>query len=347
MRTVQCDVAVIGAGPAGLAAAVSLSRQGAETIVLERGDFEKRRIGEHLPPEIKPVLHRLGYPLHEIGKRHLESDGVTGCWVGGGEIGRDYVYSAHGPGLNITRPLFDRELAHLAEMAGSRVWTGVRIKLRSGSPNWKIDVVRADSFYCLNCQYIVDASGRQSWLSRKLGTKKRIAGSQLAAVAYIPMAEPVRDSRLTIEKRSSTWCYALPLQDRTRVIALLGPPDVVSPKALKKGTEWLTRFRETKLVSAPIEVNEPTGLMFCPAMAAAAREVCGEYWIAIGDAACAFDPLAGQGITKALQDGLNVADRVTAIGVFRTRDQSGYEKEIAERYDHHVKNLRRFRVVSN
>lgn len=347
MKAVQCDVAVVGAGPAGLAAAISLSRLGAETIVLERGGFKKRRIGEHVPPEMKPVLHRLGYPLHEIRKRHLESDGVTGLWAGGEQIGRDYVYSAHGPGLNITRPLFDRELAHLAEVAGSKILTGARIKLRSGPPKWQIDVVHADGSHRLNCSFIVDASGRQAWLSRRLGTKQRSAGSQLAAIAYIPMNEPIRDTRITIEKLGSTWCYALPLRDRTYVAAQLGPPSTFPTTKCEQGPAWLARFRETKLISAGIDIPEPPDLVFCPAMATVPGEVCGENWIAIGDAACAFDPLAGQGITKAIQDGLIVAERVTANCAIRTLDQEGYKKEITERYNNHVRSLRQFRVVSD
>ena len=36
MREIKCDVAVIGGGPAGLAAAIAARAQGAEVLVIER-----------------------------------------------------------------------------------------------------------------------------------------------------------------------------------------------------------------------------------------------------------------------------------------------------------------------
>ena len=48
----------------------------------------------------------------------------------------------------------------------------------------------------------------------------------------------------------------------------------------------------------------------------------GRRWLAVGDAACAFDPLAGQGIYKALADGIAAANTL-ATALARDGDLSG------------------------
>jgi len=54
------DVAVIGGGPAGAAAATLLQRHGHRCIVLEGAQFPRYHIGESLIPGTYDVLDRLG-----------------------------------------------------------------------------------------------------------------------------------------------------------------------------------------------------------------------------------------------------------------------------------------------
>ncbi len=339
MKKIDCDVAVIGAGPAGLAAAISLSKQGTDTVVLERGNFDELRIGEHVPPEARPLLHNLGYPLSNLSGHHLDSDGVVGLWAEAEHVGRDYLYSGHGLGINLTRPLFDRELAHLAKAAGTRILTGVRLSLSAGPPDWQIDIVKFKRTHSIRCRYIVDASGRMAWLTRKLRIGRRMQGRQLASLAYLGTDGMGRDTRLKIEMSGSSWWYALPLIDNRHVIAELGPQSERSQRVRSNGYGWLARFRETELISQQVNIQKPPKLITCAAYATGPTKVCGERWIAIGDAACTFDPLAGQGIRKALQDGLQIPERISRGPAITTREPLGYQKEISDRLNAHFKQL--------
>jgi flavin-dependent dehydrogenase len=58
--TEQCDVVVIGGGPAGSTAAALLARRGYKVIALEKAHHPRFHIGESLLPMNLPIFERLG-----------------------------------------------------------------------------------------------------------------------------------------------------------------------------------------------------------------------------------------------------------------------------------------------
>src|SRR2546423_15030628 len=77
----QCDVAVIGGGPAGSTAAALLARRGYRVIALEKAHHPRFHIGESLLPMNLPIFERLG-GLEEVRalgvyKRGADFDAVN------------------------------------------------------------------------------------------------------------------------------------------------------------------------------------------------------------------------------------------------------------------------------
>jgi flavin-dependent dehydrogenase len=60
MSVEQCDVAIIGGGPAGSTAAALLARRGYRVIALEKEHHPRFHIGESLLPMNLPVFERMG-----------------------------------------------------------------------------------------------------------------------------------------------------------------------------------------------------------------------------------------------------------------------------------------------
>jgi len=67
--TADFDVIVLGAGPAGAAAARRLQQWGCRAALIERSRLDAPRVGESLAPSTQPLLQELGvWPRFQIGR---------------------------------------------------------------------------------------------------------------------------------------------------------------------------------------------------------------------------------------------------------------------------------------
>src|SRR5688572_16926744 len=184
------DVIVIGGGPSGSTTSALLAERGYRVVLLEREPFPRYHIGESLIPYTWFTLNRLGVVdwLHTSAspkKYSVQFVSITGkvsqpfyffqtikhecaqTWqVWRGEFDAMLLDNARKKGVEVRQGWTVRDVL----FDGSRV-VGVRADVKDGAKGEE-----------LRATVVVDASGRDSLLSRKFGWKDRDADLNKIAV---------------------------------------------------------------------------------------------------------------------------------------------------------------------
>src|SRR5262249_14838550 len=119
----EVDVAIVGAGPAGSAAAIALRGRGLSVALLEKSSFPRHKIcGDFLTPGAVARLRDLGVGEEAGSPGILRGMRIT---FEGSEILSDFPESRHG--WSLSRRDLDAALAARAVVAGADLVTSLRV----------------------------------------------------------------------------------------------------------------------------------------------------------------------------------------------------------------------------
>src|SRR5262249_27493149 len=160
----KCDVVVLGGGPAGAAAAITLARAGRSVIVIEKSRYQGPRIGETLPPSARIPLAELGVWEAFLSAGHAPAPGAPPPRGEDALHDTHFIFNAHGRGWHLDRRRFDAMLARAACEAGARVSCGARIgSCVRHSDLWQLELVSdADPEsppHRVRARFLIDATG--------------------------------------------------------------------------------------------------------------------------------------------------------------------------------------------
>jgi flavin-dependent dehydrogenase len=325
-----------------------VSRGVQDIVVVDRQRHPCWRIGEAIPPAGCQALQRLGVWEDFLAQRHLLSVGSCASW-GAAELGyNDFLLDVEGKGWHLDRAAFDAMLSAAAVGRGAIVVCGFR--LRDVEPRdrggYLLSFEGEDGgSKCFTAGFLVDATGITGGAVRRLG----VARNQIDCLAVIGGVFALREpdavpSQTLLEACEYGWWYASKLP-QGRMIAALAVDPFERQRFGEIGT-WLAALHETRHVARWLErgngaLANDGRLETALAPSAILSRVVGERWLAVGDAASAYDPVAAQGIVKALGDSEAAADAIAAaVAGTGTSPLLGYQEGVFARFTDYLR-LRR------
>jgi flavin-dependent dehydrogenase len=298
------DVAVMGAGTAGAVTALLLARAGCAVTLYERRAVPPPfRIGEGLPPTIHPLLARLRLLDHVRGGPHAPAYANRSAWGSDAVRDDDFIRHRHGHGFHLDRVAFDATLLSLAERAGARVERPARLAARPARDGgiWRLRIEGDAGTREVAARFVVDATGRGAAFARAAGVRREAFDRLVAFSCVLPAPPGPGDHATLTESFPQGWWYTAPLPGARRVVALLTDPDTPAARAARTADGFRSLLAATTYVRAAAGGAEPiVGPAAAGANSSRLRQVHGDGWLAVGDAALAFDPLSSQGLLTAI-----------------------------------------------
>ena len=163
------DALVVGAGPAGCAAAIALRAVGRRVVVLERERQPSLKIGEHIRPEALAELDGLQLPAEGRAAYLQESAGIRVAWGSAELRERDYLFDHRGSAWNVARQALESELAQRSVECGATLMRGVsQMRLRRDPKGlWHVEANVDGRSTCLRARWLIDATGRRASVARQ------------------------------------------------------------------------------------------------------------------------------------------------------------------------------------
>lgn len=314
-------VLVIGAGPAGTAAAIRAARKGLKVALVERADFPRDLPGEALHPDVEPLLIQLGV-----------ADAISDCgfirypgWILERSGERNFIpfIDASGRvlfGYQAWRASLDSTLLAQASRLGVQVFQPARVldvSIRAG----RVAGLRVDSRE-LAGRYVIDATGSRQWLARKLGLQVRtVSPGLIARYAYFA-EDPGLGVIPVFREEPGGWTWMARVKtDCCQYVHL----------SLSEGSDAPVPFAPRWLDGVQ-PISRPRGAdvtwRIVPECAGAGYFLC-------GDAAATLDPAASSGVARALAAGIKAADliaEVAAGGIDETEAASEYRSWLVDEF---------------
>jgi flavin-dependent dehydrogenase len=319
----QYDIIIIGGGPAGTTIGSLLAEKGWSVALLEKSHHPRFHIGESLLPMNLPIFERLGVleEIAEIGivKYAAEFNSLVTTPE------QDIFYFAkaydknHPFAYQVRRSEFDEILFKNCQRKGVNTFEGMTVnKVDLESETKQVWAVNEAGEQHYQCRYLIDASGRDTFLANRLKTKQRNPQHQMAAIfghfENVIRRDGDDAGNISIYWFAQGWIWLIPLKDGMMSIGCVCWPDYLKSRACSLNEFLLQTLALTPQLTERLKnARLATEAQATGNYSYRSSQMVGEGYLLIGDAYAFVDPVFSSGVYLAMKGASRGAELVDAV----------------------------------
>jgi flavin-dependent dehydrogenase len=315
------DAVVLGAGPAGCAAATALARAGRDVLLLDRETKPFFKIGESLLPWNVPIFERLGLlqKMEAAGFQRKYGALFTNEATGGVRqvIFREAWNGQRPSAWQVQREVFDGLLADHAVSCGVAVRRGVKaeeVLFESGRATG-VRVAQGGRSETIPARVVVDGTGQAALLASRM--KMRRGDPKLKKMALFAhytgawRAAGERAGDILLPFLPDVWYWVIPFADGSASVGAVFSPALVAGDTREREEIFDALLnRSVKMREYLAGWNRKTPVRSVSDYSITAERFAGDGWVLVGDAAAFLDPVFSTGVFLGMSAGVRAADAI-------------------------------------
>jgi len=312
-RVDRADVLVVGAGPAGVAAALGAKTRGLDVVVVDKATFPRdKTCGDGLTTGALRLLERLGVDVPSITGSATVRETVLVS-----PSGRQVTLPLPNGGVHsavVPRLELDAALVARAREAGVRIRDACPLTELSAQGD-RMEARLGDDGDRITTRFVVAADGHYSATRRLAGPSAPAdVGTWHAARQYFARVDDPRQWVLFEPDLLPGYAWVFPLPGGRANVGFGVLRDGRSGGALKRlWSSVLARTSLRAVLGSEAQPEAPYRAWPIPASYDPRRLTAGRV-LYVGDAAAVVDPMTGEGIAQALESGMLAAEAIARGG---------------------------------
>jgi len=325
-----CDVAIIGAGPAGACAAALLARQGIDVHIYERQHFPRFSIGESLLPQSMSFMEQAGLLDDVVAHGFQRKNGALflhnsqfSCF----EFAEKFTQGPYET-FQVQRGSFDKILADGAQKQGANIHYAHQLNAIEHHDEFNrltIENIDTNASYQVDAKFVLDASGFGRVLP-KLCDMETPSDFPVRQAIFTHIDDGIDDNfdnsfdrekiLITVHPDfEDIWFWLIPFSNGTSSLGVVGKTDQFEQfKHLSLDEQLMAMVNGVPKLSELLANSQPKHeARIITGYSANVKQLYGPRFALLGNAGEFLDPVFSSGVTIALQSATMAAPLVQKV----------------------------------